>query len=145
MKHRRSVSTILKRNVKVRSDNPFGLRITVKQSFTRLAATDVLEKFNVVNCLKPLTMQTSLSQTVLFTRVQKDLKGKVFYKISQIQTASTKFLNSFEHEDFQEDYKQFKKRCLHCVDVQGSYFKDFQFTVQKYLTNFVFSNNLETL
>lgn len=84
MKHRPSVSTILKRNVKVRSDNPFGLRITVKYSFTRLATTDVLEKFNVVNCLKPLTMPTSLSQTVLFTRVKKDLKGKVFDKLSLI-------------------------------------------------------------
>lgn len=93
---------------------------------TARVTTETLEKMPVTLLPQPpYSPDLAPSDFFLFPLIKRDLKGKRFDTIDDVQEATTTALNRLSAEDFQSGYEQWKKRWQRCVDAQGAYFEEF--------------------
>lgn len=55
-------------------------------------------------------------------KIEKNLKGRHFGTLQNIQTAVNDQLKAIQVSEFQHCYEEWKNRLQHCVASQGSYF-----------------------
>ena len=69
----------------------------------------------------PYSPDLALADYVLFPKVKSHLKGRLFDKISDIQTAVTSTLNTIAKDDFKKGTQKLYDRACLCVQLQGIY------------------------
>jgi transposase len=58
----------------------------------------------------------------LFPRMKRDLKGKRFQTVEDVQEKTTEALKAIILQEFQNCFEQWKKQWDKCIDSQGEYF-----------------------
>jgi hypothetical protein len=63
------------------------------------------------------------SDFFLFPRMKRDLKGKHLQNVEQVREKTTEALMAITLQEFQNRFKQWKKRWDKCIASQGEYFE----------------------
>ncbi|PNF14435.1 hypothetical protein B7P43_G01681 [Cryptotermes secundus] len=63
------------------------------------------------------------SDSFLFPRMKRSLKGKRFRDVDEIKENTLKALNSIQPQEFQHCFEQWQKRWDKCINAHGQYFE----------------------
>jgi hypothetical protein len=71
----------------------------------------------------PYLPDLTLCDFFLFPRMKKELKGRRFADVAEVQRESLLACDSIPTEDFRKCFQQWEQRCNRCIQSQGEYFE----------------------
>jgi histone-lysine N-methyltransferase SETMAR len=89
-----------------------------------LLVREFLANHNMLSLLHPpYSPDLAPADFFLFPKMKKQLKGRRFHSVADIQRESQKVMESLTQNDFEVTFQQWQEHCDWCIAVQGDYFE----------------------